>query len=63
MKYNYVFSDYVPIHTIIINEAKIATIKHIKFIKPDSMIYLTTLNIIDVYGFSSIFDAIYAAQL
>lgn len=57
----YVFSDYVPLQTIMANEAKIATIKNLNYIAPEYTTYLTALSIMDTYGITSIFDAIYAA--
>jgi len=57
----YVFSDYVPLQTIMANEAKIATINNLNYIAPESTMYLTALSIMDTYGITSIFDAIYAA--
>jgi len=57
----YVFSGYAPLHTIMANEAKIATIKNLDYIAPDFTTYLTALTIMDTYGVTSIFDAIYAA--
>jgi len=57
----YVFSDYAPLHVIMADEAKIATIKNLKYIDPSYTTYLTALNIMDTYEVTSIFDAIYAA--
>lgn len=57
----YVFSDYAPLQTIMANEAKIATIKNLNYIAPEYITYLTALSIMDTYGITSIFDAIYAA--
>jgi len=57
----YVFSDYAPVSVIMADEAKIATLKNVQFINPDSLIYLTALNIMETYGVRSIFDAVYAA--
>lgn len=57
----YVFSDYAPLHVIMANEAKIAAIKNVNYINPDYTTYLAALNIMDTYGITSIFDAIYAA--
>lgn len=57
----YVFSDYAPLHVIMVDEAKIAEIKNLKYINPDYTTYISALNIMDTYGISSIFDAIYAA--
>ena len=57
----YVFSDYAPLQTIMANEAKIATIKNLNYIAPEYTTYLTALSIMDTYGITSIFDAIYAA--
>jgi len=57
----YVFSDFVPVQTIMANQAKIATIKNLNYIAPDYTTYLTALSIMDTYGITSIFDAIYAA--
>lgn len=57
----YVFSDYVPLQTIMANEAKIATINNLKYIAPEYTTYLTALSIMDTFGITSIFDAIYAA--
>jgi len=57
----YVFSDYVPLQTIIANVARIATISNLNFIAPEYSTYLTALSIMDTYGITSIFDAIYVA--
>jgi len=57
----YVFSDYVPLQTIIANEARIATISNLNFIAPEYATYLTALSVMDTYGITSIFDAIYVA--
>jgi len=57
----YVFSDYAPLQTIMANEAKIATIKNLNYIASEYTTYLTALSIMDTYGITSIFDAIYAA--
>lgn len=57
----YVFSEYVPVQTITADEARIATINNLKYIAPDYTTYLTALTIMDTYGITSIFDAIYAA--
>ena len=57
----YVFSDYVPLQTIIANVARIATIDNLNFIAPEYATYLTALSIMDTYGITSISDAIYVA--
>ena len=57
----YVFSDYVPLQTIIANVARIATINNVNFIAPEYGTYLTALSVMDTYGITSIFDAIYVA--
>ncbi len=57
----YVFSDYATLQTVMANEAKIATIKNLNYIAPDFTTYLTALTIMDTYGVTSIFDAVYAA--
>lgn len=57
----YVFSDYAPLRVIMADEAKIATIKNLNYIDPGYTTYLTALNMMDTYGITSIFDAIYAA--
>lgn len=57
----YVFSDYAPLQTIAANEARIATIKNLTYVAPDYATYLAALSIIDTYGITSVFDAIYAA--
>lgn len=57
----YVFSDYAPLQTIMANEAKIATINNLDYISPEYTTYLTALSVMDTYGITSIFDAIYAA--
>jgi len=57
----YVFSDYVPLQTIIANVARIATISNLNFIAPEYATYLTALSVMDTYGITSIFDAIYVA--
>ena len=59
----YVFSDYVPLQTIIANEARIATINNVNFIAPGYATYLTALSMMDTYGITSIFDAIYVATV
>ena len=60
-EFYYVFSDYAPLHVIMADEAKIATIKNLNYIHPDYTTYLSALSIMDTYGITSIFDAIYAA--
>lgn len=57
----YIFSDYAPLSTIMANEAKIATMRNVKFIDPTKETYLSALNLMETYGITSIFDAIYAA--
>jgi len=57
----YVFSDYAPLHVIMANAARIATIKNLTFVNPDHLTYLTALSIMDTYSLTSIFDSIYAA--
>jgi len=57
----YVFSDYVPIQTIMANQAKIATVKNLNYLAPEYTTYLTAFSLMDTYGITSIFDAIYAA--
>lgn len=57
----YVFSDYATLQTVMANEAKIATIKNLNYIASEYTTYLTALSIMDTYGITSIFDAIYAA--
>lgn len=57
----YVFSEYVPVQIIMADEARIATINNLKYVAPDYTTYLTALTIMDTYGITSIFDAIYAA--
>lgn len=57
----YVFSDYAPLHVIMADEAKIATIKNLNFITPNDTTYLVALNIMNTYRLTSIFDAIYAS--
>ena len=46
---------------ILADEAKIATIKNLKYVNPDTTICLTALSIMDTYRMTSIFDAVYAA--
>jgi len=57
----HVFSDYAPLRVIMADEAKIATIKNLNYIDASYTTYLTALNIMETYGVTSIFDAIYAA--
>jgi predicted nucleic acid-binding protein len=57
----YVFSDYASLDTIVVNEARIATIKNLTYVAPDYATYLAALSLMDTYRMTSIFDAIYAA--
>jgi len=57
----HVFSDFAPLEIIMANEAKLATIKNLNYIAPKDTTYLTALSIMNTYGITSIFDAIYAA--
>ncbi len=57
----YVFSDFASIEVILADEARISSIRNLEFVEPDSAIYLTALSLMETYGLTSIFDAIYAA--
>jgi len=57
----YVFSDYVPLDIILRNQAKMATLENITYIDATKEIYLSALELMNTYGVTSIFDAIYAA--
>jgi len=57
----YVFSDYAPAHVIMANEARLATIKNLEFIEARPETYISSINIMETYKLTSIFDAIYAA--
>jgi len=57
----YVFYEFVPILTIIVDEAKISTIRNITFIPPTPETYLTSMSLMETYDLKSIFDAIHAA--
>lgn len=57
----YVFVDYAPIEVIMVNLARLATIRNLIYVTPDYSTYLTALSLMDTYGMTSIFDAIYAA--
>ncbi|MBS7652736.1 MAG: PIN domain-containing protein [Candidatus Bathyarchaeia archaeon] len=57
----YVFVDYAPIEVLMVNLARLATIRNLIYVTPDYSTYLTALSLMDTYGMTSIFDAIYAA--
>jgi predicted nucleic acid-binding protein len=57
----YVFSDYASLSIILGNSAKLATMKNLSFVDPTKEVYLSALSLMETYGISSIFDAIYAA--
>lgn len=57
----YVFSDIVPVSTILGNAARLCTIENITYIDTTREILLSALEIISSYRLNSIFDAIYAA--
>jgi len=57
----YVFSDYASLSIILGNSAKLATMKNLSFVDLTKEVYLSALGLMETYGISSIFDAIYAA--
>ncbi|MGB9622687.1 MAG: type II toxin-antitoxin system VapC family toxin [Candidatus Bathyarchaeia archaeon] len=57
----YVFTDYVPLDTLLKNQAKMATMENITYIDATREIYLSALELMSTYKVNSIFDAIYAA--
>lgn len=57
----YVFSDYASLDVIIGNQARMAAFDGIAYIDATREIYLSALDLMNSYGVSSIFDAIYAA--
>lgn len=57
----YVFSDYASLSIILGNSAKLATMKNLSFVDLTKEVYLSALSLMETYGISSIFDAIYAA--
>jgi len=57
----YVFSDYAPLNTILRNQARMATLENITYIDATREIYLSAIELMNTYGVTSIFDAIYAA--
>ena len=57
----YVFSDYASLDTILRNQARMATLENITYIDATKEIYLSALELMNTYGVTSIFDAIYAA--
>ncbi|MCX8189259.1 MAG: VapC toxin family PIN domain ribonuclease [Nitrososphaeria archaeon] len=61
--HDYIFSEYAPLQTILLDFAIMSTIKNITYIRPDCTIYLMALTLMDVYNLTSIFDAIYAATV
>jgi predicted nucleic acid-binding protein len=57
----YVFSDYAPLNTILRNLARMATLENITYVDATREIYLSAIELMNTYGVTSIFDAIYAA--
>jgi predicted nucleic acid-binding protein len=57
----YVFSDYAPLEIIKGNMAKIATYENINYIDATREIYLSAFDLMNHYGLTSVFDAIFAA--
>lgn len=57
----YVFSEFAPIRTIIVDEAKLSTIRNIVFIPPTPETYLASMALMETHGLKSIFDSIHAA--
>jgi len=57
----YVFSDYTSLDVIIGNQAWMAASERITYVDATREIYLSALDLMNNYGISSIFDAIYAA--
>ena len=57
----YVFSDYASLDVIIGNLAWMAAFESITYVDATREIYLSALDLMNSYGVSSIFDAIYAA--
>jgi len=57
----YVFADYASLDVIIGNQARMAAFDSITYIDASREIYLSALDLMNNYGLSSIFDAIYAA--
>ena len=59
----YVFSDYSSLDVIIGNQARLAALDNITYVDATREIYLSALDLMNTYGFTSIFDAIYAATV
>jgi predicted nucleic acid-binding protein len=57
----YIFKEYVTTPIMLGNLAKIATMENITYIDPTREIILSAVELASSYGFTSIFDAIYAA--
>jgi predicted nucleic acid-binding protein len=57
----YVFSDYTSLDVIIGNIAWMAAFENITYVDATREIYLSALDLMNSYGVSSIFDAVYAA--
>ena len=59
----YVFSDFAPVETILTNFIKIRGLKNIRFVAPTPEVYLLAVTLMKHYELTSVFDAIYAAQV
>jgi len=57
----YVFSEYAPLSTMIGNQARLMASENLVFVDASGEIYLSALDVMNSYGLTSIFDAIYAA--
>jgi hypothetical protein len=57
----YVFSEHASLDTILADFGRVVTIKNLRFLSPDTDVYLSALHLSRTYGVTSMFDAVYAA--
>lgn len=57
----YAFSDSAPLDTLLLDFAKVSTIRNLEFRSPSVETYLSALNLAKLYEMTSVFDAIHAA--
>ena len=57
----YVFVEHAPLNVVMGNLAKIASLENVTYVDATREIYMSALDLMNNYGITSIFDAIYAA--
>mgnify|MGYP000256373334 CR=1 FL=1 len=55
------FVDYAELPVIMFNIGSIVALENVEFVYPDQFDYVAALNLMQTYGLTSIFDAIYAS--